>query len=400
MRSFLCVVICVAAMVVGIQTSALAATPLIINCSNTPGAQIDHPGSYVLSAGVPNCGATTAISITASYVSLDLGGYALDGVNTHVNTGVAVAAAVRNVRIFHGEIHEFGTPVDLGPARRSSVTRMTLHDGTTCISGSNSNTFAGNSISNCTSNGIFAGNLNRVRGNIFQNVGAPINLGNGNVVSKNSIVQSAGGIFAAGGNKIVNNSISRAGGGIAVGGHNTITGNVLSNLNDDAITASDHNKVTKNVVNTADGTGITVGVGNKLIGNVVSGLTFGGIKAGDGTTLKNNRSDDNSGAGIDTGNRSIVKGNEASGNGADGIAVESTEPLTKTTVKGNSADNNGYDGIALTSVGGSVLVTKNTSSGNVHQGIHVAPSTAPSGAKTNSALDNGTDPQCDFNLCR
>jgi hypothetical protein len=74
--------------------------------------RITRPGSYVLSRDVRVRGADVAVEITASNVTLDLGGHALLGPGEKRGVGVRVAGA-SGVHVHDGNVSRFGIGVEV-----------------------------------------------------------------------------------------------------------------------------------------------------------------------------------------------------------------------------------------------------------------------------------------------
>ncbi|MDP1663477.1 MAG: hypothetical protein Q8L55_16320 [Phycisphaerales bacterium] len=85
-----------------------------LNTTNTPGDAsstyiITQPGSYYLTGDVRPTGGRNAIMVNADNVTLDLGGYSLDGSSdtTGFRAGITNSANRRNLRVFNGTIKSF-----------------------------------------------------------------------------------------------------------------------------------------------------------------------------------------------------------------------------------------------------------------------------------------------------
>lgn len=68
---------------------------------------ISAPGHYYLTRNITVPGAATAITITASNVSLDLGGFTIAGNDAVGSFGINVFGLVENVEIRHGTVRDF-----------------------------------------------------------------------------------------------------------------------------------------------------------------------------------------------------------------------------------------------------------------------------------------------------
>jgi parallel beta-helix repeat protein len=91
-----------------------------------PGTPIDRPttisapGHYYLTRDVEVFGAVTAITIASSNVSLDLGGFMIDGSDTVGSVGITTFGSIENVEIVNGRVRDFHIGISTG----SLVTRI------------------------------------------------------------------------------------------------------------------------------------------------------------------------------------------------------------------------------------------------------------------------------------
>jgi parallel beta-helix repeat protein len=120
-----------------VTASALAATTLPAVAAPSPASSIaepakvgaplviERPGVYVLNKSIA-AGAGTAVQITASDVTLDLGGNVLFGPGGRRGTGVAVMGA-SNVRIVNGNLERLGVGVLLDDATNVVVEGLRIN---------------------------------------------------------------------------------------------------------------------------------------------------------------------------------------------------------------------------------------------------------------------------------
>jgi hypothetical protein len=152
-------------------------------------------GSYFLTRNLSTPTGAVGVNITASYVTLDLNGFTLDGNTEGSGTGVGVRAepSTRQVHVSNGKITEFRTAVEL-PGQRSSVSELTTELSTSVA------IFVGQEavVEDCRltysqGRGIVAGGVSLIRGCLIGGTGDGANVGASSVVEDNFII---GGRFA------------------------------------------------------------------------------------------------------------------------------------------------------------------------------------------------------------
>jgi hypothetical protein len=85
---------------------------------------IAQPGHYYLTNDINVTGAVNAISISASNVSLDLGGFTVDGNDTGGTTGIIVTGSFTDVHIENGTVRDFHVGVNVNGAQRARIERV------------------------------------------------------------------------------------------------------------------------------------------------------------------------------------------------------------------------------------------------------------------------------------
>jgi hypothetical protein len=82
---------------------------------------ISTPGHYYLTRDISITGAQTAITITADDVSLDLGGFTVDGSDTAGSIGIALAFSRARITVSNGTIKDFHVGLDAIDDRHLTV---------------------------------------------------------------------------------------------------------------------------------------------------------------------------------------------------------------------------------------------------------------------------------------
>ncbi len=109
-----------------LKTLAEVEPRIAVNAANTPGDatsmfKITQPGSYYLAGNIFGVPGKNGVTIEASGVTLDLGGFALTGLPGSFD-GVVVAGSPRNVRVHAGNVQAWGADgIDLTGATASTV---------------------------------------------------------------------------------------------------------------------------------------------------------------------------------------------------------------------------------------------------------------------------------------
>lgn len=287
----------------GLGTPAeAAATPISIACGSDPGVTINSPGSYRLTTAVSNCGASPAIRIDASNVTLNLGGNIVDG-DDGGSHGILVNG--NRVTIKNGTIANFqqGVRINGNAGKVTGITATScLFDGISFQG--NDNVAQNNILIDNGDAGIFTSTFAVVQDNVVTGGGVGINAQADSRVTGNRISGATVGIFSTlgGGNKIVGNTVTGSTGtGISVNFSNLVRGNRVTGSGDSGIHAANGNRIVSNVVKSNSGNGITT--------------------TGTGNTIRKNTSNANRGDGIDTPNddATTISRNTTKGNGVLGV---------------------------------------------------------------------------------
>lgn len=288
---------------------------------------ISKPGSYYLTGSIIGAPAKHGIKITTDSVTLDLGGYRLQGVP---GSDTGVVANNRNfITIKNGQIcnwEERGISATSG--LRTSVDNLTINNN-----GQNGADVGDNSlVTNCLvqDNGLVGVNFNFASGVVSQCI-IEGNLVNG--------IQISGGI--------VTNCIVRENGGYGIfaGSGTIIESCVVSgtkNLGSAGIGSSAGNFIVRNstIVN-GENTGISCS--SAIIDScIVSGNQGTGIAVGSQSVITNNRVRGNGSHGINiTGSRNRVEGNHISDHvavGAVGLRLD-PDSASNLLVRNSSVNN-------------------------------------------------------------
>jgi parallel beta-helix repeat protein len=330
----------------GLVLAATAHTAQAVDIDVVP-FHITKPGTYTLTANLHQIG-STAITIAASDVVLDLGGFTLSGTGGFkggYGYGVGVEPGHSNITIQNGTIDEFEieSGIMLNGVTGCTVSNVTVSQcggGIAMIDG------GGHTIED-----------NTLDHNVHANI-ATMHC-SGNVIEGNTCTGAAWGIRLGGassGNSILDNTCIGLGGSnttpidLTDTDSNTLIGNNLTNGWIGIYGVNSDTNIISNNVCTGNASGMTVhGDLNNIFGNQVNGNLETGIAGGGrGNTLDANTCNGN-GTGIYF-------------NGAVGC-----------TITGNTANNNVHDGIVVWSSGGkcgSNTINLNSASGNT-TGIQV-----------------------------
>lgn len=248
--------------------------------SDTPGfpVTLDRPGSYRLTGnldltGQPDAANLTAIEVEAGPVTIDLGGFVIEGPTTcdmdslpacsPAGSGVGILATSLQVTVRNGTIDgmgRFGVELTLGECERLEGLRIT-------------NTQVA-------------------------------------IVGPQQVDAS--------GCTILGNSIDRVGDGISCFGC-IIRDNRISNSRSFGIAAGVGSTIVGNNVENSGASGLVAGRNSLVKDNVVTGSVDYGIVAHQGSTVVNNSCGDNDTNGIRVTCPSAVIGNTSANNGASGI---------------------------------------------------------------------------------
>jgi hypothetical protein len=243
--------------------------------------------SYTLTGNlaVPDAN-TTAISVSANAVTIDLGGFEIRGVTTCSGSpvscspsgsgrGIAVTSAnVREVRVHNGMVTGMGSlGISLATQAIVEDVRVTQNRATGVLV--NSSSIIRNSTAAWNGqHGLFGSNGSILTGNVsYQNGFDGISGGSGSLISGNSAYANGNdGILGAEGATIIDN-MSQS------------NGDATNPTTDDGIECSIGCTVRGNTVSSNSGYGLTLGVDSVFRQNVVTdnttGTVTGGIDRGD-----------------------------------------------------------------------------------------------------------------------
>jgi parallel beta-helix repeat protein len=279
---------------------------------------IDAPGAYYVTRNLTG-GAVgdNGISILASDVTLDLGGFVLTGV-AGSNYGINVGGARRNIVIRNGTLASWNVGVVTAAAEASQLADLHLVQNVVfgLVAGPRA------TISRCRAaangdTGIYALEYALVSDSTAtSNVGSGIFVGVGSVVSR-SRADSNGqlGIYGASGSHIAD-STARSNASIGLQVHSA--GSI------------------RNCTAALNQTGILGGSGTAIVSSAANGNTLDGIVANGDGIVRDSTATSNSGVGIRAGSRSRIVDSVANRNTGGGITVSFA-----CTVAGNVSAFNG-----------------------------------------------------------
>ena len=284
-------------------------------------------GSYRLKSNivVPDAD-TTAISITADDVTLDLNGYTISGPTVcsgepvscaPTGSGIGVSSSADGITIGNGTIRGMGSRGIRLDGRNAIVERIRARSnggGGIHVNDAGCR-ISRNLIADSQSTGIVASASCIVTENVVRsNTGDGIDVGNGSVVTNNSIGGNVGsGITSFGanviviGNTIVENGDTGIEGAAGTMSSNVIVANATGGIVGEGVISN----------NFLDGNGTEGIAANGLVtGNVVNGSGFEGLALAAGDGFSNNVLTMNNGG---NGNPQVANGIEIAGNvcGAD-----------------------------------------------------------------------------------
>ncbi len=276
-------------------------------------------GSYYLTGDLIGTSGQFGISITSSYVTLDLNGYSLIGVGGSLEGIRANGFATRHVVIRNGVIRNWGG----GGIAASLATEVHLED---------------------------------VR--VDNNVGTGVLVGPRSIVrNTTSSGNSAMGIFADAGSQIIGCTAGGNGtAGIATGQNAVVSSS--SALNNTGVIGFTLNSGSACTDCTAqgNGTGFNVGAGSRVVHSVARANSTG-ILGNDGVAIEGCTIELNTDDGIRIASRGFVRGNLMRGNTNDGIQATGSQ----NRIEDNQSTINGA-GIRVD--GTNNLVVKNSVGGN------------------------------------
>lgn len=324
---------------------------------------ISSPGAYYLTGNLYVGTATSAITVYANEVTIDLNGFGIYG-QTGGGCAIAVSNSVQNLVVKNGTIQYWGTGIQGSKASSSTCEKVLCFEtfGDALDIGGNS------IVRNCTVNepglsgagdGILTGDGSIISGctvlNDFNHYDTGIVVGKGCVIDSSICASNFTGIVAGDGSKLQGCSVvANTANGIQAG-----TGCTISDC-----TASGNGPGTYGFPAILAGAGCT-------ISGCTAGQNSEGIFAGLGSTIKDCTVVSNANVGISGGVGCTISGCTANYN-TDGIVANS-----ECTIVGCTASANSIDGIQTAY---SCLVKGNTCSSNSRYvvdggaGIHVVDS--------------------------
>jgi len=348
---------------------------------------ISAPGSYYLTTNLTMTGAAHGITVESSDVTIDLGGFVLDG-NAAAFSGIYVPSTRTNLVVRNGIVRRWN-----GAAGVEAFNAVNVHVERVHATGNGGNgvrTGFGSRASDCTASGNsgsgFILNANSVIVNSVArlNGAAGISTDNGCVVKGCTAAGNQSYGIAVGVGSAVNDcsaqanqgdgiganvltaifhcaSSQNAGNGIFSFGRSEIGGCVMSDNGGRGLYAGG-SMVVKDCTarGNAGPAGIDVGDASIVVGCVahVNGGTndVNGIVVGSGCTIKDCTAASNTGNGIVAGNGCTIADNTARANKLDGIRFGSSCGVTENTCDFNG---NGGDGAGLHATGQAARIEGN-----------------------------------------
>ncbi|HXG48816.1 MAG TPA: right-handed parallel beta-helix repeat-containing protein [Methylomirabilota bacterium] len=350
---------------------------------------INRPGSYYLTTNLVG-NATNGITVAASDVTLDLGGFVLDG-NGAAFSGIAVPNAQTNLVIRNGIVKRWNGAAGVEALASFNVSVERLQASSN--GGDGIRAGFGSRVSDCTASGNGGRGFYLNANSALIHSVARLNGAEGIVTDNGCVVQgctaagnqsygirvAAGctvsdsaaqanqtdGINAAGAMTAIFHCTSsqNASNGISLGAQSEIGSCVMSHNGGRGLYVRDGFVGVKECAANANKgpAGIEVGDGAVIIGclaswNGTTNTAAAGIVAGGSCTIKDCAANFNSGHGISAGNGCTIAGNTARANKLDGIRFGSSCGVT-----GNTCDYNGYggDGAGLHATGQAARIEAN-----------------------------------------
>jgi hypothetical protein len=190
---------------------------------------INETGSYFLTRDLTTPSGADGISISSSFVTLDLNGFTLDGDTNGSATGVGIKAngPSRRIHVHNGRIIEFRTGVEF-PGQDNHVADVTVEQTTILgLSLGQEATARRCVISPLTGRAIVAGGVSLIQDCVLGGSGDGANVGAASVVENNFIIGGrAGGEYGVRANgvdvTIRNNTLENGVRDIGVGGHGAV----------------------------------------------------------------------------------------------------------------------------------------------------------------------------------
>jgi len=324
---------------------------IAVNATNTPGSAtalfvISQPGSYYLTGNITGVASKNGIEITASNVTLDLNGFALQGVagsldGVHVNVGVTTGVTVE-----HGAVTGWGLDgVDMSFAKKSTLRLVrAAGNGAFGLLIGESSVMDACVANDNISGGVIANNSCVISNTTFSdNGGDGISTATGAVIVACAAYRNAGrGIFTNGSTVSDNTARSNGSVGISAGSGSIVSGNTASNNTGDGILVNTEtfvrgNTCKSNGFQTGDGAGIhTASFGSRIEGNNVTRNDRGiDVDSTHNLIVRNSAYDNGVNYDIATGNRvGVIVFSPVSGailGNSGGAGVGTTDPWANFT---------------------------------------------------------------------
>ncbi len=327
---------------------------IAINATNTPGDadsvfKITQSGSYYLTGNITGVAAKHGIEIAASGVTVDLMGFALQGVPGSLH-GVGVGAGTYdNLTVRNGVLSQFdGYGVQIGPV---GLERGALVEHL--------------QVSGNGAGGIMSGASSIIRlCNVINNGGSGIAAANNSTIESCSAYQ---------------NAID----GISIGAGGTVSGCSAQFNGASGISAASIATITGCTVLANTGAGIGTTFGATITGCMAGNNQSGGIVTTTGATITGCTARQNTGPGIQTGASATITGCSAFFNTGDGLRISDNSSVLGCTSEGNTVSASGIK----------VIGTNNRVDGNncVGNDIGIAVNTSGNFIARNTCSDNSTN---------
>ncbi|HVZ95024.1 MAG TPA: hypothetical protein VG797_11000 [Phycisphaerales bacterium] len=356
---------------------------IAINATNTPGDatnlfRITQPGSYYLTGNVNGVSGKSGIQITASGVTLDLGGFALIGVGGTLD-GISMSGFRENIVIRNGHVRTWGrhgVTVTMDSGRIENI--FAVSNGGWGIDNNSGGTFT-TYIVGCEArdNGSAVGLTGGIRAGFTAIVQG--------CLARNSIGQG----FAAVGNCRFENCSSSFSStdGFNVGVDATLIGcSVNISTGGAGISCGARALIRECSVVSATGDNIVVGASSSVINCVsTSSGTGHGINAnGANCTIESCTSSLNSQNGIRTADRALIRGCTTGQNGQDNILLGGAGSSVINCIANGSTSGHGINASFI-----QCLVQGCTATGNALNGINAAQRTEVIDCVTAGNTQNG-----------
>ncbi len=283
---------------------------------------ISTPGSYYLTGDLTGISGQTGITITASFVTLDLNGFSLIGVPGSFDGIRNNGAGLRQIVIRNGTVRNWGGSgifVDTVTEVHAEDLRLHGNGGSGLLVGRRS------VVRNTTSTGNGLHGIYTVDGTTIVGCTAGNNTASGFVTGANSAVSSS-------------TASSNGESGFLLG-----TAGVATDC-----TAQQNVR------------GFLLNQGSRIRHSVAQQNAIGILVLGDGATIEDCTVEANTDDGIQTSNRAVVRHNVARGNANDGIQAGGSA----NRIEDNESTTNGV-GIRVSGVNN--LIVKNSVNGNISQ---------------------------------